>query len=236
MVKCWAPTIFLVILFIMANMLMGEPVFANPIPLGCFPLEGKVKVTVYDGGTLFFHEWTPSALSLVGTRDLREHPMKQPHPHKISGGNPNKWNNDKTGVDQSFLGPEIRLDAPYDISPDGGWLISAVFSAHNHTMTNRMAVIHRKEQSQRHIIELPYYLEALSWSPSGQAFVILYTDDVTKSTPRFFKDWLSDFIGHPISYRTVRAAIYYRNGDQLCEQLFMEKASSGGGYVDWVSE
>ncbi len=152
---------------------------------------------------------------------------------RMGGGN--KWAKDKTGIEQFFLGTDYQLDAPYDVSPDGKWIASAVYpSAGFQSPTRQLVLIRKKEKQLEWNLELPYELMALTWSPSGNYLIVIYTEDVTQNAPWSFKDWFAGFIGHPFSYRTVRAAIYGLTGNQICEQLLKEKAPFGQGYVNWV--
>ena len=209
---------------------------AHERPLTCVPPEGSLDVTVGAGLVRTVYHWTSTGITLKGKRNLRTDPMERSNTWKISGGSPAKWKVSRTGVEQSLLGDEWILNSAYDVNPDGTLLASAVFPAHFHWATNRLALIDRKEQRVVHFLELPYHVSALAWSPSGQTLAVYFEEDVTKSTFKSFKAWFAGFIGHPPSYSTIRIAFYNLDGQQICEQLLEEKIPNGSGYVTWHPE
>lgn len=78
-------------------------------------------------------------------------------------------------------------------------------------------------------------MHSLKWSPDGNYFAVLYSEDVTKKTLKRFGSLniLADFLGHTISYDTFYLAIYDATGTLLCIESIIEKIPLGEGYIEW---
>lgn len=231
----WAETLLIALLGASGY----EVVLANQVPILCNSTEGVVKVGVRASEMLLLYEWTTTELRLVQERNLQKNPLPFPHPFKQYGGDIQKWNQFNPGVAQSLLGPEFRLDAPFDISSDGNWLVSGIYPAHgnlSHSPTDRFAIIQRGEKHFEHVISLPHSVTALSLSPSGKRVALLIEEDVTENVSWSLRRWFARIIGHPIPYSRLLVAFYDRNGEKECEHLFHDQSAYGGGYLEWLSE
>ncbi len=214
-------------------------ILADEIVTSCYPQEGVVKVGIRVNEMLSTYQWSTNKLTLIQEKNLQESPVQFPTPFKQYGGDIEKWNIYYPGVDQNMISQESRLDAPFDLSSDETWFVSGLYPAHgdlNYSATNRFAIIYRPERRVFKIMDLSYPVKALTWAPSGKAIAFLLTENVTGDMPWSFSRWFAEKIGHHISYYNLSVAFYDRNGNEICNHQFRERAAYGGGYLEWHSE
>ena len=141
---------------------------ANEFPMTCAPPVGHLNVVYYEAENIAFYRWGTKGIELKKVEDVKTHPLKIPSPHNVYGGSVWKWDLSRTGVSQSVLGSDWRLDAPYDRSADGNWLAAAVYSASeglSYSSTKRLVLLAPEKAMEPIILSLPHEIEALSWSP-----------------------------------------------------------------------
>ncbi len=135
---------------------------------------------------------------------------------------------------QNLVGPDLRLDVPFAASRGRGMLIASV---HRNFMalelSRKIALIDVKGNRLLHVIETKDYVRSLAWSPSDKYFAVLYSRDVTSQKWKGPLDWISKFLGHPVSYYTMYVAIYSSDGKLVCERVLIEKLAHGRGYIEW---
>jgi len=135
---------------------------------------------------------------------------------------------------QDLMQSNKRLDIPFDIEPTGVLLIASIYNNSFVLVPSKeLAIINIKRRQIIGIIKSEYYVNSLAWAPNKAHFAVLYSQDVTKQTPKRFKDWFSNLIGHPISYKTFYVAIYNSQGVLVCIERISERIPLGRGYIEW---
>lgn len=139
------------------------------------------------------------------------------------------------GLPQDILGADMRLDVPFAVSHNGQMLISSVYP--NHTppliISQKFAIIDLKTKRLLRIIETEHYVDSMAWSPTDKYFAVLLSQNVTSQKWKGPLDWISKFVGHPISYYTLYIAIYNFDGQFICKKTLIEKLAHGRGYIEW---
>lgn len=138
---------------------------------------------------------------------------------------------------QSLMLPDDkRFDTPFEISRNGELLIAAIYRNTVALFPSKIfALVDIKRKRIIRILEAGDYVHSLAWSPDGNYFAVLYSEDVTKETLKRFLplNLFADLVGHPISYDTFYLSIYDAAGKLLCTQNIIEKIPIGEGYLDW---
>jgi WD40 repeat protein len=135
---------------------------------------------------------------------------------------------------QDLVGPDLRFDVPFALSHDRTMLIATIhpnFIAL--PLSRKFAIVDLKNRKALHVIETKDYVESLAWSPTDKYLAVLFSQDATGQKWKGPLDWISKFLGHPISYYTFYIAIYDRAGQSICKKLLIEKVPQGGGYIEW---
>ena len=217
-------------------------ILAHERPLTCVPPEGSLDVAVQGGGEREegigeVYHWTSTAITLDGPQKFIRDWTMRPKPWTTTRGLPSwekNWKISQTGVEQSLLGSESKLGRAYAVSPDGRWLASAVYPGKKYDyLTERLALIDRHKQQVVHVLEVPQYIEALAWAPSGHTLAVYTQEYVKVSSFQSIRRLVGNLFGKPPTFSTVQVAFYDLKGQQLCEQLFEEKVSPGSGYLIW---
>jgi WD40 repeat protein len=134
---------------------------------------------------------------------------------------------------QLFL-PDRRLDVPFSVSRNGRMAVSAVHGrANTLPLSQEFAVIDLRAKSLLHLVKTDYYIESVTWAPTGRYFAVLFSENVTKQLWKGPLDLLGDILGHPRSYYTIHAMIYTLDGKVMCKRTIAEKLLNGKGYIDW---
>ncbi|MCA9468944.1 MAG: hypothetical protein KC643_26365 [Nitrospira sp.] len=203
----------------------------------CSPPEGYLKVVVADAGEGWVYAWGDKMLEMVKEQNFKDEPLRVPDPRKRYGGL-QEWNIKETGVEQSIVGIDYRLDTPYSVSPGENWLVSAVYpklGKFSHVPPTRLALIDRSEKRVVFFKEFPFSIKALTWSPSGGLVALLLAEPVEGPFYNFPLKFLGSLFGHPVIYYSLRVGLYDLMGEKICEQLFREQVSEGGGYLEWIT-
>jgi hypothetical protein len=135
---------------------------------------------------------------------------------------------------QDLIGPNLRFDVPFALNNGKTILLSAIY--HDSVVlivSRKFAIIDITSRKVLRIIEEDYDVLSLGWSPTDNYFAVLLSQDVTEQKWKGPLDWISRFLGHPISYYTLYIAIYDRDGQFLCKKLLIEKLPYGRGYIEW---
>lgn len=135
---------------------------------------------------------------------------------------------------QDLIGPNLRIDVPFALNYGKTILIASIYRDSIALIPSRkFAMIDIKSRKVLRIIEEDYDLLSLAWSPTDAYFAVLLSQDATDQKWKGPLDWISNFLGHPISYYTLYIAIYDRDGQFICKTLLIEKLAHGRGYVEW---
>lgn len=138
------------------------------------------------------------------------------------------------GLPQDLFGPDARLDAPFASSHDGKMLIASIYPNSIALIPSRKFVIlNLKSKKVLHVVEAEYSVLSLAWSPTDKYFAVLLSQDATGQKWKGPLDWISKFLGHPISYNTLYLSIYNLDGQCVCKKVLIEKLAHGRGYIDW---
>jgi len=173
----------------------------------CGPEEGAVRIGITAPGKSWFYEWSTAGLKLSEKRNEDFSEVGAAPPGGVYGG---RWDEKAAGLPQNFLGAEFRLDAPFTVSPDGRLLVTSVYPAHGEfrlSSSSKLALIDRKSRHPIVTFDAWCDVESLTWAPSGKLFAVLLSQNVTKKVWKGPLDWFADFLGHPISYYTLYAAM-----------------------------
>jgi hypothetical protein len=136
---------------------------------------------------------------------------------------------------QQLLPPDMRFDVPFAVSRDMRMAVSAVHGAdESFSACQRFAVIDLTAKRLMHLVHTDYYIESVTWSPTGRYFAVLFSENVTKQLWKGPLDLLGGLLGHPRSYYSVHAAIYTVEGKVICRRTVMEKLLNGQGSIDWM--
>lgn len=215
--------------------------FTSPIPDvraetvqdKCGPEEGFVRIGIAGSGESWFYAWSTAGLKLTERRNDESFAEVNTPEESVYAG---RWNEKAAGLPNDFLGADLRLDAPFAVSPNGQFLISGVYPAHGSLVespSRKLALIDRKGKRLVRTFDAWCDVRSVAWAPSGKHFAALLNQDVTKEVWKGPFDWFASLVGHPISYHTLYAAIYDLQGKLLCEKRIMEKLSIGRGYLVW---
>ncbi len=131
----------------------------------------------------------------------------------------------------------VQFNVPFDISQNGDILIAAIHD--NKLMifpAKKLAIVDLKKQKIVRIIETNDKIRSLALAPDSKYFAVLYAQDVTKQVFKGPKDWLADFVGHPISYYTFYLTLYQPNGTLVCTEQIEKKVPLADGYLDWEKQ
>jgi hypothetical protein len=135
---------------------------------------------------------------------------------------------------QDLVGPDMRFDVPFALSHGKTRLIASIYPDSVALIVSRkFAIVDIKAKRVLRTIEEDYDILSLAWSPTDSYFAVLLSQDVTDQKWKGPLDWISRFLGHPISYYTLYIAIYDHEGQFICKKLLIEKLEHGRGYVDW---
>jgi hypothetical protein len=226
--------ILLFVLCAMASLTNPIPdVRAETVQDKCGPEEGFVQIGIAGSGKSWFYEWSSSGLKLTEKRNDESFAEVSAPEESVYAG---EWYEKVAGLPQDFLSTGERLDTPFAVSPDGQWLISAVYPGSGSVMlspSRTLALIDRKSKRLVCNFQAQYKVKSLAWAPSGKHFAVLLSHDVTKEVWKGPLDWFASLVGHPISHHTLYAAIYDLQGKLLCEKRIIEKLSIGRGYLVW---
>lgn len=200
----------------------------------CGPEEGLVQIGITGSGKAWFYEWSAYGLKLTGKRRKEFSPVSAAPPGGVYYHG--KWDEKATGLSQNFLGSDLRLDAPFAVSPGGLLLVSSVYPPKGElflSQSSKLALIDRK--NRRLIITFDAWcdVDSVTWAPSGKYFAVLLSQDVTKGVWKGPLDWVASLAGHPISYYTLYVATYDLQGKLLCQKRINEKLRIGRGYLVW---
>ena len=99
--------------------------------------------------------------------------------------------------------------------------------------SQEFAIIDIGARKVLHFVKTDYYIESVTWSPTGRYFAVLLSENVTKHLWKDPLDLLGSLLGHPRSYYTLHAVIYTLDGKAACKRTIMEKLLNGKGYIDW---
>jgi len=138
------------------------------------------------------------------------------------------------GLPQYLLGPDVRLDVPFDVSKDGKMLIGSIHPNNVVLIRSRkIALIALISKTLVSVIETDYGVDSLAWSPTGKYFAVLLSEDATRQKWKGPLDWISRFLGHPIPYNTLYIEIYSSDGKFICRKPIVKELAYGRGYIDW---
>jgi len=164
--------------------------------------------------------------------------IKKPSPpeHPNSGTNVYGERADKRALHlpQELFRPDRHLNVPFALSLDGRMVVSAVYDKDDFfSPSKEFAVIDLKAKRLVHLVKTDYYIESVTWSPTGRYFAVLFRENVTKQLWKGPLDLFAGLVGHPRSYYTVHVMIYTLDGKVACRRIIMEKLLTGDGYIDW---
>jgi hypothetical protein len=221
---------FFVVTFV-ARVIAGE---IKPNQDKCVPEEGAVRIGITMPGKSWFYEWSPDGFKFTEKRKQEFSPVDVAPPGGVYYHG--EWDEKAAGLPQDFLGADFRLDAPFAVSPDGRLLVTSVYPANGDlflSKSSKLGLIDRKNQRLIRTFDAWCDVQSLTWATSGKYFAILLEQDVTKKVWKGPLDWFANFLGHPISYYTLYAALYDFQGKLLCQKRLNEKLRHGRGYLVW---
>lgn len=108
----------------------------------------------------------------------------RPHPYFEEGLNTydSLGNKKSLGLPQYLLGPDVRLDVPFDVSKDGQMLIASIHPNNAVLIPSRkIALIALISKRLVSVIETEYGVYSLAWSPTGEYFAVLLSEDATRA-------------------------------------------------------
>jgi hypothetical protein len=199
----------------------------------CGPQEGLVRIGIAGVGESWFYEWSASGLKLTDKRNEGFSAVGVAPPGGVYAG---EWDENAAGVPHDFLGADLRLDAPFAVSPDGQLLLTSVYPAEGELFLSsspKIALIDRNSKRLAFSFDAPCNVKSLTWAPSGKYFAVLLSQNVTKEVWKGPLNWFASMVGHPISYYTLYATTYDLEGKVLCERRLNEKLRRSSGYLVW---
>ena len=190
----------------------------------------KVYITwrPYDEGESWLYTWHADKIQKIQARYL---------PKERTNVRQGASDKRSESLPQSLMLPDDkRFDTPFEISRNGELLIAAIYrNTFALDPSKIFALVDIKRKRIIRILEAGDFVHSLAWSPDGNYFAVLYSEDVTKKTLKRFLplSLFADLVGHPISYRTLYLSLYDSAGTLLCTQNIIEKIPQGKGYLDW---
>ncbi|MEF8770625.1 hypothetical protein [Candidatus Accumulibacter contiguus] len=197
--------------------------------------EGRIRATVTGSEEYWVYEWYGRLVNLVQNNKQPLSVLGTAPEGAVYGG---KWNLQKSSNPQEIMGRESRLDTPFAVSADGGWLVAAIYPPSGQlslSPSRKVALIERKTSRVARVVDAQREIMSLAWAPSGKYFAALVSRNVTDSKLKTPKDWFAKGIGHPIPYYSLGIAIFGLDGRLICEQHLKQKLAYGQGYLSWIT-
>ena len=174
--------------------------------------------------------FTWSGEKTIKQKTARQHPYFEDRLNRYNS----LGNKRSLGLPQYLLGPDVRLDVPFDASKDGQMLIASIHPNNAVLIPSRkIALIALISKRLVSVIETEYGVDSLAWSPTGEYFAVLLSEDATRQKWKGPLDWISRSLGHPIPHNTLYIEIYNSDGKFICRKLLIKKLPYGRGYIDW---
>ena len=143
------------------------------------------------------------------------------------------WGPEVQYIQRDVLGPGTELVAPYALSPDGALLVAVVGMPGTYReYSPRLAIVRLVDAKVLSSVELTGVIDALDWSPRGDAVVVL-----DRGNPLVDKETLMEryakSIGHEIPYADMTLTIVSTDGKKICATTPANRLPYGHGSVRW---
>ena len=218
------PELIVVIVIIMVYTPLDPYVYADT----CGVEGNGMQVYILGRNECWLFTW--SGEKTIKQKTERQHPYFEERLNRYSSLGDKR----SLGLPHHLLGPDARLDVPFDMSKDSQMLIASVHPNNAVLIpSQKIALIALINKTLVSVIETDYGVNSLAWSPAGKYFAVLLSEDATRKKWKGPLDWISRSLGHPIPYNTLYIEIYNSEGKFVCRKVLMKKLAYGRGYIDW---